>query len=136
MLRLFSRARRSEDGAALAEFALVLPVLMVLVVGTIEAGLLFQLKNSMTFNTRSVTRDIALGNLSGLEGSTLLQSRLQQYANLAYQITIIEPDPDDPTSTDVVVTVTLPQQQVESYAITGLLVVGDFSSTATMRQIN
>jgi len=135
MFRYFNRLFSNRDASALAEFSLVLPVLITLLVGTIEAGLLFQLKNNMTYHTRNVARDVALGNLTGAEATTELTRLLNTYADLSYTVKIAVPDPDVEADTDVVVTVTLPQADVESYALTGLLVTGDFSSSATMRSL-
>lgn len=139
VLKFLSRSRRNENGAALTEFALVLPLLLILLVGTIEAGLLFQLKNSMTFHTRNVVRDLSLGNLTVAEAPGVLRGRLAQFANLEYQIVITEPTvaelEGEVTIFDYTVTVTVPPRELQTYSVTGIVSVPNFSTTATMRTI-
>jgi Flp pilus assembly pilin Flp len=50
------RARRGEDGAAAVEFALVLPVLVLLLFGIIEFGMTFRDSLTVTSATRSGVR--------------------------------------------------------------------------------
>jgi len=56
---------RTEDGQAAVEFALVLPVLLMLVIGIIQFGLLFNKYITLTDAARSGAQTLALGrNLS------------------------------------------------------------------------
>ncbi len=135
MVKTAKRKAGNESGAAAVEFAMVVPLLLTLVLGTMEAGMLFQLKNSMTFHTRAITREVALGSLDGSNAPAELTSRLAGYAQLNYNVSVTVPDPNDPNDTDVVVTVSVAQTDLEAYAITGVLVMGDYSTTATMRSL-
>jgi Flp pilus assembly protein TadG len=53
--------RRREDGQALVEFALVLPVLLMLVTAILQFGLLFNKYITLTDAVRSGARTLALG---------------------------------------------------------------------------
>jgi Flp pilus assembly protein TadG len=50
----------SEGGSAAVEFAIVLPVLLVLVIGTIEFGRVLYLENSITNASRVAARTMAI----------------------------------------------------------------------------
>ncbi len=54
--------RRNEDGAAAVEFALVLPVLILLVFGIIEFGFVFNRWLGVTHAAREGVRSLSLGD--------------------------------------------------------------------------
>jgi Flp pilus assembly protein TadG len=60
--RLSRFVRRSERGAAAVEFALILPVLLVLVLGIVEFGHAFQVQAQLSSAARDGARSAALGN--------------------------------------------------------------------------
>lgn len=133
------RIKSNADGAALIEFALVLPMLMILIVGSIEAGLLFQLKNSITFHTRNIARELALGNIAQVDAPNILIARLNEYADLSYQVRVIGPaevlSVEEGPIGRYIVTVTVPPDQLQEYSITGIVSVPNFVTTATMRDV-
>ncbi|MFI7482200.1 TadE/TadG family type IV pilus assembly protein [Kocuria sp. M1R5S2] len=53
---------RSERGAAAVEFALVLPILLTLVLGTIEFGRAYNVQISLTHAARETVRSMAISN--------------------------------------------------------------------------
>jgi Flp pilus assembly protein TadG len=55
------RSQRSEKGAAAVEFALVMPLLLLLVFGIIEFGFVFNRYISVTHAAREGVRELALG---------------------------------------------------------------------------
>ncbi len=62
MRRLMYRLRRSERGASAVEFAMILPILIVLVVGIAEFGRAFQVKSTLAAAAREGVRTMALQN--------------------------------------------------------------------------
>lgn len=52
----------SERGAAAVEFALVLPILLTLVLGTIEFGRAYNVQISLTHAAREAARSMAISN--------------------------------------------------------------------------
>lgn len=57
-----TRVSNGEDGAAAVEFALVLPVLILLIVGLIEFSLIFNTQISLTNAAREGARVMAIQN--------------------------------------------------------------------------
>lgn len=56
------RGKRRERGAAAVEFALVVPILLVLVLGIIEFGRAYQVQTTVSAAAREGARSMALGN--------------------------------------------------------------------------
>jgi len=93
-----SRSRRSESGAAAVEFALVVPILLLIVFGVITFGMVFASQLSMNSAARDAARAGVVQNLNatGLSCSAIAtQARTQV-------------DPLGGKATDVAVTVTGP----------------------------
>lgn len=96
---------RSERGAAAVEFALVLPILLVLVLGTIEFGRAYNTQISLTHAARESARTMAITNdwtkavTTGKSASPSLDTTKMQFsavpascvANSMVQITIKYP---------------------------------------------
>jgi Flp pilus assembly protein TadG len=76
-----SRFRRSECGAALVEFAIVLPLLLLLVFGIIDLGRLLYTYNNLTSAVREGAR-LASVQSNPTTGASIsaVQSRVQQFA--------------------------------------------------------
>ena len=60
MRHLLSRARREESGQAIVEFALILPVILLLLVGMLEFSRAWNLHQALTDATREATRRAAV----------------------------------------------------------------------------
>jgi Flp pilus assembly protein TadG len=76
-----SGLRRSERGAALVEFAIVLPVLLLLVFGIIDLGRLLYTYNNLTSAVREGARLAAVqSNPTTAAAVSAVQARVQQYA--------------------------------------------------------
>ena len=132
----FGRLNRDQEGSSLVEFALAVPILMLFLLGSIDAGLYFYLRNSMTTEVRIIARDVALGNLSAADGETQLMTNLDEVADLAYTVDITEPDPSDPSDTNVVVTASVSEASLDSdYALIGLIPFGDINLQLSMRAL-
>ncbi|MEX5297864.1 pilus assembly protein [Kocuria sp. CPCC 205292] len=54
---------RSERGAAAVEFALIAPILLALILGTIEFGRAYNVQISLTHAARETARDMAINNV-------------------------------------------------------------------------
>ena len=65
-----SRIRRDDRGAVMVEFAIVLPVLMLILLGIIEFGRAYNAQVSIQAAAREGARELALGNTSEVEGAT------------------------------------------------------------------
>ena len=69
------RRRRREEGQTLVEFALVLPVLLLLLVGILKFGMLFNNYLTLTDVARAGARQLSLGRGSGTNPCTLAEQQ-------------------------------------------------------------
>jgi hypothetical protein len=97
-----SRARRRDRGAAAVEFALVLPVLLLIIFGIIDFGRMLTAKITLTEAAREGARAAAL--VGSAEASARINAVV---AGLDIDEPSIDgcPDPPDPTA-DATVTIT------------------------------
>jgi Flp pilus assembly protein TadG len=113
MLRLSSYLKNNR-GQALVEFALVLPVLLLLVVGAMEFGLIINEYLVVTEAAREGARSAALGNSNATVIAAVNTAASQ--INTAKLTITIAPSTTRVTGSGVTVTVQKPVQ-----AITGLI---------------
>lgn len=106
MSRLF-KFRKNEKGQAIVEFALVFPILMLLILGIIEFGWLFNGKLILTSAARegarvvAVTKSEAKADAAVRETSDLTRSGL---TNLHVDISYVIGGPNDVNRSRVLVT--------------------------------
>lgn len=62
MLRRLTRNRENEDGASLVEFAIILPLLIVMLFGILEASWAFAQQNDVRHGTREAARLAAVNH--------------------------------------------------------------------------
>ena len=75
MRRLLTRSRRDEKGAELIEFALVVPILLLLVAGIVDFGFMFQRYEVVTNAAREGARTATLPGYSQAD----VRQRVQSY---------------------------------------------------------
>ena len=81
---LRSRARRSESGASAVEFALIVPLVVMLLFGTVSAGLAYSDHVAITNAAREGSRYGAAADAASSTWATSVQTRVQQvYFNAA-----------------------------------------------------
>jgi Flp pilus assembly protein TadG len=78
MAAMNCRRWRSARGAELVEFALVLPLLLLLIAGIVDFGFLFQHYLVVTNAAREGAR---IASLPGYSGSTIVEQRVRAYLN-------------------------------------------------------
>ena len=123
---------RREDGQAITEFALILPVLVALLLGIIQFGIVFNNYLTITDAARAGARKAAVSRFIGDNGAaakTTAQNSAQQLDQTALKVTVTSTNWNVPGS-DVNVTVTYPY----SINILGWTVkAGDLTSTTKER---
>jgi Flp pilus assembly protein TadG len=123
---------RREDGQAITEFALILPVLVALLLGIIQFGIVFNNYLTITDAARAGARKAAVSRFIGDNGAsakTTAQNSAQQLDQAALKVTVTSTNWNVPGS-DVNVTVTYPY----SINILGWTVkAGDLTSTTKER---
>ncbi|NQV44039.1 MAG: pilus assembly protein [Rhodospirillales bacterium] len=111
----FSRFKQHQDGVAVVEFALVAPILVVLLLGMFEFSWLFFQRHNMLTTAERGARGVATQTLTAAEAIAESQTTLTDW-NITSTVTIVEPDPANITDRDVVVRISAPTQGV---SITG-----------------
>lgn len=94
---------RSRSGAAAVEFALVLPIFLMLLFGIIQFGSVLFLHNNMVNAARETVRRMSVAELTAAEADDYAQNYLSDW-NLTFLVTATEP----PTTTDVAVQISVP----------------------------
>src|SRR5438034_2758435 len=100
----------SDHGQAFVEFALILPVLLLIVLGIIQFGRLYNNDETITNATRVGARVAAVSRTASDPVGTTVQAVKNAAPNLdASQITVkVSPAPPWPTGSSVTVTATYP----------------------------
>ena len=123
---------RREDGQAITEFALILPVLVALLLGIIQFGIVFNNYLTITDAARAGARKAAVSRFIGDNGAsakTTAENSAQQLNQASLKVTVTSTNWNIPGS-DVNVTVTYPY----SINILGWTVkAGDLTSTTKER---
>jgi len=120
------KTRKNEKGQGLVEFALVVPLLLLLVIGIFEFGRAWMTKNTMTGAAREAVRVAVVGGDGKARGDNVLLS-----ANLPAS-TVVTDGKDDEGNDLKIATVTY-NFQVLTGLIPGLNNL-PLSSTTTMRK--
>lgn len=89
-IRKFAR-RGDRSGAVAAEFALIMPLLVLFLLGTIQLGFLVYTYNSMLTGARNGARQIAFGT-SVAQATTAIRQWLPPWAAADATVTITEND--------------------------------------------
>jgi Flp pilus assembly protein TadG len=103
----------AEHGQAVVEFALVAPLLIVLVFGILQLGVVFNHYLVVTDAARAASRQAIVARISGITIPTIQQTGVSAAADLdPSQVSVTVSDPTDPTlktaGSAVTVTVTYP----------------------------
>jgi len=116
-MRTMTRRLRSERGAELIEFALVLPLLLLVMLGIVDFGFLFQRYEVLTNATREGAR---IAVLPGGYNQTDVRARVCAYLQTGGVPTTGCPTPTNPvvTLTDVNITVGAATMQAKRVQVT------------------
>ncbi len=100
----------TESGAVAVELAFGLPVLLMLMMGSVELGAVFFLENHMTSIASDVARRVAIGELGEAEAESMAHARLINWG-IDYSVDVTLPDPIDPNDKDIEVLIRAPMAQ-------------------------
>lgn len=130
-----ARLARDISGSTALEFALVMPVLLLLLIGGIEFGMLMYTKNSMQNAVRDAARQLAVNYIEDSGADPLIAGEVPDWVKGKYSVAIAHSAPGDPLQNLITVSTTLraSQASVVSFVIP---MIGDFDVTtaATMKQ--
>ncbi|HYF22056.1 MAG TPA: TadE/TadG family type IV pilus assembly protein [Caulobacteraceae bacterium] len=104
ILRLLPLRRlvRDRDGGAIVEFALLAPVLILIVGGACEGGMLFYLRTFMTHCSSEAARSVALGAMEPAEAETWVRGRMATLVDSGVTVAVSETEGGDVTVTTTV----------------------------------
>ena len=128
--RLADLRARSERGVAAVEFALMLPVLLLLLGGIMEFGSIYYVKNNMATVARDVARRLATGELTQAQAEQEVVGQLVAW-NLTLTITVTMPV--DPAK-DYIVLIQTPLASAGVLDLASLGVSGTLAAHAITRE--
>ncbi len=135
---------KDKSGANAVEFAIVTPVLLLIVLGIIQFGMILFTYNNMVQAAREAARTLAVQETTATEAQQIALNQIG-FSGLPFTITACEPvvvtpphgpacaPPLNPAS-DVSVMITVPLSEATIVDILGLFSTGDLQATVTMRK--
>ncbi len=140
-LRTFAKPLgKDESGANAVEFALVTPVLLLLILGIIQFGMILYTHNNMVQAARETARVLAVQEATLTEAEAVANVQLG-FSGLNFTITSCAPPPEatncsaplDPNK-DVSVRISVPLSEASLIDYRGFFSTGDLEATVTMRK--
>jgi Flp pilus assembly pilin Flp len=125
---------RDVRGAVAIEFALVLPVLIAVMFGIIQYGMVLFTEQMMVYAAREAARSYAVGTSTAAQAQTLAEGLLPGHVS-SFSVTVDEPDPDL-GETDVTVTISAPMEDAAIINVLGSLMSGNLQAAIVMRVEN
>ncbi len=118
----------NQRGVAAVEFAFVLPMLIMLLAGIVQMGLMFFVHHNMLSVSQETVRLVAVGELTTSEGETYANDHLTSW-DITYDISVQQ------QGSDIVVDITAPLSDVALIDYLGLFQSGNMTARTTMRAL-
>ncbi len=106
----------------------MLPVLIILLTGIIQMGLVFFAQHNMRSVSQETARLVAVGELTTDEGETYVAGHLIDWG-MAYTVSVQQ------VGDDIVVDISVPLSDVALIDYLGLFKEGDLTAQSTMRAL-
>ena len=129
--RHFKRLVRDIRGAVAVEFALILPVLITILFGIIQFGLVMFTQQMMVYAAREAARSYAVGTSTAAQAQTLAEGLLPA-TSTNYTVTVTEPD-IGAGETDVTVLISTPMADAAIINVLGSVMSGNIQAQIVMR---
>lgn len=127
-----SRLARCESGSTAVEFAFVMPVFLLFLLGIVQFGMIMLLQNNMSNVARDTSRRLAVGDLTAIEAVASAENSLIDWG-IDYAVEVTEPDPSDPADKNITVLIVAPMEQAAMFDILGVLEGRNLAASVTMR---
>ncbi len=125
---------RNTDGVAAIEFAFTVPVLVLILVGLLQVASAFFTLNQMNWVAREATRGLAVGDfVDAAAAQAFVESHLISWAVAGSTITVVIPNPNDPSDTDFRVDISVPLKDAALIDPAGYLTGKTVSAYSVMR---
>ena len=128
LVSILQKFRSSQRGVAAVEFAIVLPVLVILLTGIVQMGLMLFVGHNMVSVSQETARLVAVGELTTVEGQTYADDHLINW-EMTYDISVQQ------QGSDIVVDIAVPLSDVALIDFLGLFKSGDLKTRASMRAL-
>lgn len=127
----FRRLWRDSRANAAVEFALVLPVMLTLIIGTVQYGNIMLTKNMMVQAARQAARAYSVGSAASTSAAEEIATNFLASTSLTY--TVSATTAAGASGTEVTVTISVPM--ADAGLIGGLegVLSGTLTATVTMR---
>lgn len=134
LVRRIKILRADASGTSAVEFGLVLPILMMLVMGVIEFGLIMYTMNTSEHAARSVARQLATNRLTSDQASDKAKAQLPQWAKSSATVEVSQSTPGLPTSNVFTVKITIPAAKASITNFLGWAYSGNLESKVALQQ--
>jgi len=105
--RSLGRLRRDDRGAVAVESAIILPVFITVMMGTLEFGMLFFTYNTMRSAVRDVGRQVSINFIPTGQAQDAVRAVVPTWSREAVDVTVTESAPGDPDQNIITVRATL-----------------------------
>ncbi len=126
--RALGRFLSHQRGVAAVEFAFVVPVLIILLTGIVQMGLMFFVHHNMLSVSQETVRLVAVGELTTSEGETYADDHLTSW-DITYDISVQQ------QGSDIIVNITAPLSEVALIDYLGLFQSGNMTARTSMRAL-
>lgn len=106
------RSLRFDSGASAAEFALIIPFLLMLAGGIVEMANVFFIRSQINEIVRDATRRLAVDAFDQEKAREFITSRLAQTTKAQGNVSFSETSEDGEEATDVTVSLSIPLKDV------------------------
>ena len=125
---------RKTDGVAAIEFAFTVPILILILVGMLQVAAAFFTLNQMNWVAREAARGLALGDFADAAAAqAFVQNNLISWAAANSTVSVVIPDPSDPTDNDYRVDISVPMKDAALLDPAGYLAGKTVSAYSVMR---
>lgn len=132
--RVLNKFLRDRRGAAAAEFALILPVFISMMFGSMEFSVLLYSYSSMQTAARDAARQVAVNSLTPTEAKNKLAAKMPKWMSGDTTVSITQTAPADPSSNIIQVNVSVPANQASPITLFTRGTTWTLSTQAEMKQ--
>lgn len=86
--------RKDIDGAIAVEFALIMPIMLMLIFGVFQVSMLFLTYNQSMNVARELSRQLHIGNVSAANAQQWVNGRMPTHVNFNLNVTHPDDHPD------------------------------------------
>ncbi len=131
-LNLVSRYRKREDGAAAVEFALISPVLILMIGAIFEGGMVMHSWGNMEHFARQAARAVSIGESTHDQAKTYVKTNMVgSFGAPDVGVDISETTGSNALDNQVIIQVTLPVSEIS--ALTPFRIFSNFTVSRTVK---